>query len=101
MKEDEDGKKKEVIESHRVGTCDGDSSKALTWIFVETLWSTWEVNGREMKAVYTFKTFRCAKRNQFRGMHDPWRMFGLCFSMCRKGLICINEVKNPEIKDQK
>lgn len=35
------------------------------------------------------------------GMHDPWRMFGLCFSMCRKGLICVNEVKNPEIKDQK
>ena len=51
-----------------------------------------------MKVVYTFKTFTGAKRNQFRGMHDPWEMFGLCFSVIRKGKICINEAKNPEIK---
>lgn len=94
------GKRKRSLNSTDLGTYDGGPSEALIWIVVETLLSTREASRREVKVVYAFKTFTGEKRNQFRGMHDPWRMFGLCFSMCRKGAVCINEAKNPEIKDK-
>lgn len=81
------GKGKRSLNSTNLGTYDGGPSEVLKWIVVETPWSTWEASKREMKVVYAFKTFTGEKRNQCRGMHDPWRMFGLCFSMCRKGAI--------------
>ena len=59
-------------------------TEAVAWIVLETQWSTSEGSGRGMKRVYLFKKFTGEKRNQFRGMHDLWRVFGLCLSMCRK-----------------